>query len=346
MTTAATATTQPTTEPTAGAPAPDTSTTSEAEFASVFDSLMDKDGTTNEPTTSQQTDPSDHTAGATDDAQQPAQPADGTGGTGEPAPTGTDATAGDDQGLQNNQGTDAAGSGAVSQNDLSAQLAALQAQLAALQSAPATAATAATAAPAPAAEEPKPIYTAAEQTELVELQKEWPDLHRMFTLMARQVQHETLTYAFSEMERVLTPLQSSVGTLAGNEHMAAIYEAHEDYDQVYQPVMEWIEKQPSFLKAAYQNVVKQGTAQDVAEMISRFKTEMKWQAAPTQGAGTSQQTAPATPAPAAPATPELSITAMKAATAIGAVGTKRSGMPTAQDPLDFDGGWEEALATK
>lgn len=193
---------------------------------------------------------------------------------------------------------------------------------------------------APAADTaPAPIYSAEEQTELADLQKEWPDLHRLFTLMSRQVQHETLTYAFSEMERVLTPLQSSVGTLAGNEHMAAIYEVHADYDQVYQPVMNWIEQQPSFLKAAYQNVVDKGTAQDVAEMITRFKTETKWQEAP-------RAAAPVTPAVPSPATPVLSNAAMKAATAIGAVGTKRSGVPTAQDPLDFDGAWAEATATK
>lgn len=334
--------TQPitTTNTQTGAPAPGGEY---ADFSSVFDSLMDKEDADNGQQTTESTDSQDGTAGAANDDGQQAKPADGAGDPGQSAPAGTDATDGDGDGVQDTQGNDPAGSGAGGQNDVAAELATLKAQLAALQQAPAPQAPAPQ---APAAEQQPPqLYSSTEQAELADLQKEWPDLHRMFSLMSRQLQYETLTYAFNEMERVLTPIQSSVGTLAGNEHMAAIYEKHEDYDQVYQPVMDWIEKQPSFLKAAYQNVVKQGTASDVAEMITRFKTETQWQA-PTQSPTGTPRTTATPPAAVAQPKAELSDAAKKAATAIGAVGTKRSGMPTAHDPLDFDAAWEEAVATK
>ena len=165
--------------------------------------------------------------------------------------------------------------------------------------------------------------------------------------MARQLQVDTLNYAFSEVGKVLTPLQESVSTYSTNDHMSAIYDTHADYDQVYQPVMEWIETQPSFLKAAYQNVVKQGTADDVSTMIQRFKDETKW-VAPAAGAGvggsrpTSQQQAASAPSQQQTG---LSEAAKKAAKAMGAVGTKRGAAASAQDPNDFDGAWAEAVGT-
>lgn len=180
---------------------------------------------------------------------------------------------------------------------------------------------------------------------MADLQKEWPDLHRLFSLMARQVQVDTLNYAFSEVGKVLVPLQESVNTYSTNDHMGAIYDAHEDYDQVYQPVMEWIGKQPSFLKAAYQNVVKEGTAEDVVGLIQRFKDETKWNAPAGAGVGGSR---PTTPASAASSSAQqqtgLSEAAKKAAKAMGAVGTKRGAAAGAQDPNDFDGAWDEANA--
>lgn len=326
------------TEPAAGAPAP---ADNYADFSAVFDSLVDK-GTPDE-TTPVKTDPPDGAAGAAADDQQQAQSPNGADGAGEPAKPGSDAPPADGAGPQGGAGDDATGGKPQHTDDVNAQIVALQEQIARLTEA----AKAPPAVTPPAEDKPVQIYTPEEQTELQALQKEWPDLARMVALMTRQVQHDTLTYAFKEVERVLTPLQTSVGTLTLSDHEAAIYAAHEDYDQVYQPVMEWIEKQPSFLKAAYQNVVAKGTAQDVCDMVTRFKTETKWVA--PKAATPPAAAAPAAPAaaPAANQKPaELSDAAKKAATVIGAVGTKRSGGMTAQDPLDFDAAWEELTAVK
>lgn len=172
----------------------------------------------------------------------------------------------------------------------------------------------------------------------------------MFSLMARQLQVDTLRYAFSEVSQAISPLQQAVSTYTTSDHMAAIYEAHPDYDTVYQPVMDWIETQPSFLKTAYTDVVKQGTADDVATLIQRFKTETGWQAPAAQGTQAAAPAAPTTPAAAASAPAQqnagLSDAAKKAAQAIGAVGAKRGEAANAQDPNDFDGAWEEAVSSK
>lgn len=215
----------------------------------------------------------------------------------------------------------------------------------AAQMAPATAEAAHAAIAAPAQPTPEPvapadIYSPTEREELTALRDEWPDAARMFELLARQVQVDTLNYAFSELSKVISPIQATVQQYTTDDHLGAIYEAHADYDAVYQPVMDWIEKQPSFLKAAYYGVVKEGTAEDVITMIQRFKDEVKWAppAAPAQAA------APA--APAAPPEAGLSEAAKKAAKALGAVGAKRGAPPSAQDPNDFDAAWEEAVSHK
>lgn len=306
-----------------------------ADFSSVFASLTDK-GPNDE--TNSEAGEAAGAAGAEGDAQQPTQQADGAGGAGEPAQAGEDPPADDAQGVPDGQGGEPAGGDAGSQGvDWEARFRELEARI---NQPPAPAA-----APTEPAAAPE-IYSADEKAELAELQKEWPDLHRLFSLMARQVQVDTLNYAFSEVGKVLQPLQESVTTYSTNEHMGAIYEAHEDYDQVYQPVMEWIEKQPSFLKAAYQNVVKEGNAEDVVGLIQRFKDETKW-VAPAAGAGVGGSR-PTTPAGAASAPTQqqtgLSEAAKKAAKAMGAVGGKRGAAAGAQDPNDFDGAWDEANA--
>ena len=313
------------------------------DFSEVFDSLMDK-GTGDEEDTS--SDQATGAAGAAGDDGQQAQSSDGAGDSGQPPAAGDNPPPADGAGSQDDQGGEPAGGDQGAQNvDWQAQFQALQAQFDAFK-----AGTQQTYQQPPAADQSgggaaaPEIYSADEKAELAELQKEWPDLHRLFTLMSRQVQVDTLNYAFSEVGKVLQPLQESVSTYSTNDHLSAIYDAHEDYDQVYQPTMEWIEKQPSFLKAAYQNVVKQGTAEEVSLMIQRFKDETGWKAPAASGNGP----APTTPKAAA-STPSqqqtgLSEAAKKAAKAMGAVGTKRGGQAAAQDPNDFDGAWDEATA--
>lgn len=308
------------------------------EFASVFDSLTDKGETPNAENTP--TDKAHSSDLPADNVEQQAESADGAGDPAEPAAEGGDPAAADGEGSSDDKGGESAGGDKEPEGvDWKARFDAQQAQIEALQAGRET-----PPAPTPAPEAAS-VYTPEEATELADLQKEWPDMHRLFSLMSRQLQVDTLNYAFSEVSKAITPLQETVGAYTTNDHMAAIYEAHEDYDAVYQPTMEWIENQPSFLKTAYQNVVKQGTAEDVAEMIQRFKNETGW-VAPTAGTPAAKPApAPKAPAPSQQQT-ELSAAAKQAAKAMGAVGAKRGASAGAQDPNDFDSAWEEATSTK
>lgn len=305
------------------------------DFDAVFDAITN--GTLEDENATTQT--TDDSGDATGDADQSGKSGDGTGDPAKPAAAGGDTPAADGTGQPAGEGDDAGGSdqGNAPPVDWEAKFAALEAKLAA-QPVPS---------PAPVADAaPKdiPVYTKAESTELATLQKDWPEIKRLVELMTRQTEVNVVKYTFGEMGKILTPLQHSVSVITGNDHVDALYSAHADYDLAYNPCMEWIGKQPAFLKNAYENVVKNGTSDEVIAMMQKFKDETKW-VAPTAAA-------PATPATAAkPSTKpqskaELSVAAKQAAQAIGAVGTKRGGVPAAQDPTDFDGAWDEATASK
>ena len=305
------------------------------DFDAVFDSITD--GSIDNETTATQT--TDRAADTSADADQSGEPGNGEGDSGESPEAGGHTPAADGEGEPADAGDTATGSdqGDAGKVDYAAKIAQLEAQLAAMQS-PAPA-------PAPAADPaPKevPIYNEAETAELTALQQDWPDIKRLVELMTRQTEVNMIRYTFSEMGKVLAPLQQSVSVITGNDHVDAIYSAHADYDQAYNPCMEWIGKQPAFLKNAYENVVKNGTSEEVISMMQKFKDETKWSAKPA--------TAPAAAATKPSAKPqgkaELSVAAKQAAQAIGAVGTKRGGAPTAQDPADYDGAWAEATTSK
>lgn len=303
------------------------------DFDAVFDAITN--GTTDDENSTTQA--ADGAADASDHVDQPGKPGDGTGDPAKPAESGGDTPAADGEGQPAGADDDAAGGdqGNAPPVDWAAKFAELEARLNAQPAAPA--------APAPAAKD-IPVYNEAETTELATLQKDWPEIKRLFELMSRQTEVNVVKYTFGEMGKILAPLQQSVSVITGNDHVDALYSAHADYDLAYNPCMEWIGKQPAFLKNAYENVVKNGTSDEVIAMMQKFKDETKW-VAPTAAA-------PATPATAAKqsAKPqnkaELSVAAKQAAQAIGAVGTKRGGAPAAQDPTDFDGAWNEATASK
>jgi hypothetical protein len=264
--------------------------------------------------------PADSAAVAADNAQQPSEPGDGVASGTEPPEPGGDAVAEDDPGQSVGGGSDADSRNSADNGvDYAAELAALRAELEAVRN------------PPPRAEPQKApeLYSPEEIAELNTLKEDWPDLYRMFSLMARQSEAKVVNYTFSEMSKVLNPLQQTVNVITGNEHQDAIYFAHPDYDQVYNPCMQWIESQPAFIRRACEEVVASGTSEEVNTMIQRFKDETGWKVKP---------------APSSAPKTELSNAAKQAAKAIGAVGTKRGAATSAPDPSDFDAAWEEANA--
>jgi hypothetical protein len=177
--------------------------------------------------------------------------------------------------------------------------------------------------------EAPPLYTAEQQQALDGFKKEWPEVAAGIELMMRQVQYETAQQVFNALAPTLNPVLDYYQTSAVDMQYAQLVKAHPDYDQIYENVLQWVDKQPSYMKTAMQHVVEEGSAAEVVDMINRYKMEAGKPLA-------------AVPAPAAKVT-DLPEAAKKVARSLGVVSSKRSAVPQSQDPTDFDGAWTEAM---
>jgi hypothetical protein len=86
-------------------------------------------------------------------------------------------------------------------------------------------------------------------------------------------------------------------------------------------VVAWTEKQPTYLQAAYKQVIQQGTVDEVKDLIARYRKET--------GVGASTVTS-------AKKDTELSDSAKQAAASLAPVSTKRSVVAQQEDLSNFD----------
>ena len=163
------------------------------------------------------------------------------------------------------------------------------------------------------AAEPEPeLYSEEEKQLISRYQEDWPDVAKAEALMRRGEYRDIVTYVFEQVASQLNPLADAVRTLSERTHLSDLHTAVEDYDDVRDAVVAWVDEQPAYLQAAYKHVITNGTADEVADLVSRYKTE--------KGIG-------APPAPEPAKEPELPAEAKKAADSLAPVGTKRSQVP-------------------
>ena len=221
---------------------------------------------------------------------------------------------------------------------------------AAADPAPAPAPAAADPAPAPAAEDPRiaelyaqiealkpkpepavqaPLYTADEQAALTKYHEDWPDIAKAEALARRAEYHQLVDHVFKEVGKQLQQITERLDPMLEFSRDAGTRTQYQDivarvpdYDQVRDKTLAWVETQPEWLKVAYQRVANEGTPDEVAGLIARFKQETSY-AAPSA--------APAVPAAPAPATPAISPAAKAAAAKLTVVKTGRSEAGTAAE---------------
>jgi hypothetical protein len=181
--------------------------------------------------------------------------------------------------------------------------------------------------PKPALPIEQQLFTPEEIEFLTAYDKEFPDIARAETIRRRADLRMTVGYVFDEVTRSLQPLVQQIQNLAARTHLGDIHQAVPDYDTTREQVIAWVDKQPPYLKAAYQRVVQQGSVDEVADLINRYKKDTG---------------VVAPPAPVKPE-PELTPAAKKAAAALAPVSSKRSGA-VITEPQDFDGAFGAAAA--
>jgi hypothetical protein len=213
----------------------------------------------------------------------------------------------------------------------------------------------ATRAPAPAAEAPPapvpppapaaPLYTAEETTQLEAYRREWGDVAAGEALIRRQEYNHLTGYIFGQIGPILDELRGLVAPAATHTTLSRLEALVEDYHEIRDPTLAWVDKQPAALKAAYQTIADTGTPEDVAAMIETFRKATGWKA-PAGAASAPAAGAPAAPAPApaAPAAAPVDPVIAAAAARLKPVVTARSNPTTAADPNDFDGAFKEATS--
>jgi hypothetical protein len=181
----------------------------------------------------------------------------------------------------------------------------------------------------PATEQQEPLYTPEEQQFLESYEQDWTDVSRAETLKRRVEYRGLAQYIFNEVASEFARLQAQVDQLMGQTRQGELKSAVNDYDAVMPQVQKWIETQPAYLQSAYKQVIQQGSVDDVADLVNRYRKETGGPAP-----GSSKKVVTELPAPA-----------KTAVAALAPVSSERTAIAAAEpDMNDFDAGFERALA--
>lgn len=193
------------------------------------------------------------------------------------------------------------------------------------------------AAPAHQPQQPQPpqqqdipeILTPDEKAFLADYEKDWPDVARAEAIR-RKAEYAHLTgYIFQQVMSRVGPVEQMLQQLAEHAQLTQLQATVPDYEADREKVIDWVNKQPTYLQNAYQHVIRSGTVDEVADLVARYRAET---GAPAPAAK------PATPAPVPVKTKdtELPTATKQAAASLAPVSSKRSAVPQQDDPNDFE----------
>lgn len=171
--------------------------------------------------------------------------------------------------------------------------------------------------------EPPPVLTQEDYQTLQSFDKDWPDVSKAINLILKEQTHAVVNHIFKEFAQEFRPVAREVMALRQERHVEQLHNRVSDYDDVRDKVVEWAMQQPPYLRAAYGNVIQNGTTEEVADLIERYRVA-------------NPPPAPA-PTPVAPQPKQLSPQVKKAAAALAPVQSKRSTVVQGNDPNDFEG---------
>ena len=154
--------------------------------------------------------------------------------------------------------------------------------------------------------------------------------------MIKGIMAQTARRMYADMAASLAPYLQTVDTLADRSQLSELQGQVPDYETVVSQLTSWTANQPTYLRSAYEHVIKSGTASEVVDLINRYKQDMQ-STTPAQGS----QPAPAALAAAAPAPAPAPVNPALAAAAarLAPVSTKRT--QVVASPADFDSAFAE-----
>jgi hypothetical protein len=172
--------------------------------------------------------------------------------------------------------------------------------------------------------QPQPVLTQEDYQTLQAFDKDWPDVSKAINLILKEQTHAVVNHVFKEFAQEFRPVAQQVMAMRQERHVEQLHTKVTDYDDIRDKVVDWAMQQPSYLRDAYGRVIQNGTPDEVADLIQRYRME------------NAPPPAPAAPQ-AAPAPKQLSPAVKKAAAALAPVQSKRSNVVRMDDPGDFEG---------
>jgi len=179
-------------------------------------------------------------------------------------------------------------------------------------------------------------YVPENKREVVEkYEQEWAEVsegEQIKRTAELQLLQDTL---YSDLRSALAPVFETTQSLKVNAHLDAVRQQHTDLDEIRKPLQDWIETQPEFVRPVYKEVAAKGSAAQVIQLISQFKSSTG-----TAGA------APEVPAPSvrqpAPRPAKTQPTAAAKRALAAAPSPNRAEVPGSANPDDFDAAFDEA----
>jgi hypothetical protein len=196
-----------------------------------------------------------------------------------------------------------------------------------------------------AAEIKDPVLTEEQTKKITDFEKEWPDVAAAVKVqMAHdRAQLETnfaraLTAIVQKVYGDMAPMAEAATNSESSRFRGEVLKAHPDFDVVQPQLEPWIAKQPAYLTEAYRRVYNEGNAQEVNDLLTRFKAA---NGVGSPASGTTTPTGKTTPEQPT----EAQLAAKKAAAELAPTSGKRSiPAPSGLDPNDYDGAFAEAAA--
>jgi hypothetical protein len=181
--------------------------------------------------------------------------------------------------------------------------------------------------------------SAEEVTELDALKGEWKDIARLFELefkknsaLADTAQGEAMKAVLKHIYGDIAPIAQSQKEMQETQHFNDIRTAHPDFDDVHPKLEPWINTQPAYLQKALKEVYTGGTAEEVNDLVQRFKDASGIVTPKADDVTTAPTTKKSEPDP-------------KKVAALAPVDSQRSQVQDkGVDKNNFDAGWDEAMA--
>lgn len=173
--------------------------------------------------------------------------------------------------------------------------------------------------------QPQPVLTQDDYKTLEAFDKDWPDVSKAINLILKEQTNAVVNHVFREFAQEFRPVAQRVMQMQQERHVEQLHTRVNDYDDVRDKVIDWAMQQPPYLRAAYGHVIQNGTAEEVADLIERYR------------AANAPQQQPAPVAPVQQQPKQLSPQVRKAAAALAPVQSKRSNVVRTDDPSDFEG---------